>query len=149
MIRQIFKPLLFLVLMERKMTLTPVFEVWQMMVRQIVVASIAMVINQVSLAEAASTTSASLDRPPPRPLRLLPSPPPKSRRRQVIPWRGWTRRPSPPSMHNVLSRLYVFLSTKQAGTNICWMIYQDIDLKKCLSLFGWKENIQPKQHIVH
>ena len=41
------------------------FEVWEMMVRQIIIASIAMVINQVSLAEAASTTSASLDRPPP------------------------------------------------------------------------------------
>ena len=60
------------------------FEVWEMMVRQIIIASIAMVINQVSLAEAASTTSASLDRPPPRPLRLLPSPPPKSGRRQVM-----------------------------------------------------------------
>ena len=90
------------------------FEVWEMMVRQIIIASIAMVINQVSLAEAASTNSASLDRPPPRPLRLLPSPPPKSGRRQVIPWRGWTRRPSPPSMHNVLFRLYVFLPTEQA-----------------------------------
>ena len=28
------------------------------------------------------------------------------------------------------------------------MIYQDINFKICLSLFGWKENILPKQHIV-
>ena len=26
--------------------------------------------------------------------------------------------------------------------------YQDIDFKICLSLFGWKENILQKQHIV-
>ena len=37
--------------------------------------------HQAALAEAA--TRASLDRPPPRPLRLLPSPPPESGRRQV------------------------------------------------------------------
>ena len=29
------------------------------------------------------------------------------------------------------------------------MVYQDINFKICLSLFGWKENILPKQHIVH
>ena len=28
------------------------------------------------------------------------------------------------------------------------MIYQDTNFKICLSLFGWKENILPKQHIV-
>ena len=28
------------------------------------------------------------------------------------------------------------------------MIYQDINFKICLSLFNWKENILPKQHIV-
>ena len=28
------------------------------------------------------------------------------------------------------------------------MIYQDINFKICLSLFGWKENILPKEHIV-
>ena len=39
--------------------------------------------HQASLAEAATTTSASLDCPPPRPLHLLPSPPPESGRRQV------------------------------------------------------------------
>ena len=38
--------------------------------------------HQAALAEAA--TRASLDRPPPRPLRLLPSPPPKSGRRQSV-----------------------------------------------------------------
>ena len=40
--------------------------------------------HQASLAEAATTTSASLDCPPPRPLHLLPSPPPESGRRQVM-----------------------------------------------------------------
>ena len=43
---------------------------------------------------------------------------------------------------------HVFLPTEQAGTNICSMVYQDINFKICLSLFGWKENILPKQHIV-
>ena len=43
----------------------------------------------------------------------------------------------------------VFLPTEQAGTNICWMIYQDTNFKICLSLFGWKENILPKLHILH
>ena len=43
----------------------------------------------------------------------------------------------------------VFLPTEQAGTNICWMIYHDINFKICLSLFGWKENILPKQRIVY
>ena len=28
------------------------------------------------------------------------------------------------------------------------MIYQDMNFKICLSLFGWKENILPKMHIV-
>ena len=28
------------------------------------------------------------------------------------------------------------------------MVYQDTTFKICLSLFGWKENIQPKMHIV-
>ena len=28
------------------------------------------------------------------------------------------------------------------------MIYQDTNFKICLSLFDWKENILPKQHIV-
>ena len=42
----------------------------------------------------------------------------------------------------------VFLPTEQAGTNICWMIYQDKNFKICLSLFSWKENILHKQHIV-
>ena len=32
-------------------------------------------------------------------------------------------------------------NTKQAGTNICEMMYQDANIKICLSLFGWKENI--------
>ena len=31
----------------------------------------------------------------------------------------------------------VFLPTKQAGTNICWMIYQNTNCKICVSLFGW------------
>ena len=44
---------------------------------------------------------------------------------------------------------HVFLPTEQAGTNICSMVYQNINFKICLSLFGWKENILPKQHIVH
>ena len=42
----------------------------------------------------------------------------------------------------------VFLPTEQVGTNICWMIYQDINFQICLNLFGWKENILHKQHIV-
>ena len=42
----------------------------------------------------------------------------------------------------------VFLPTEQAGTNICWMIYQDTNFKICLSLFGWKEKILPNLHIV-
>ena len=43
----------------------------------------------------------------------------------------------------------IFLATEQAGTNICQMVYQDINFKICLSvsLFGWKENIVYKQHI--
>ena len=44
---------------------------------------------------------------------------------------------------------HVFLPTEQAETNICWIIYQDASFKICLSLFGWKENIVPKMHIVH
>ena len=44
---------------------------------------------------------------------------------------------------------HVFLPTEQAETNICWIIYQDENFKICLSLFGWKENILPKMHIVH
>ena len=44
---------------------------------------------------------------------------------------------------------HVFLPTEQAGTNICSMVYQDINFKICLSLFGWKENILPNVHIVH
>ena len=43
---------------------------------------------------------------------------------------------------------HVFLPTEQAGTNICSMVYQDINFKICLSLFGWKENILPNVHIV-
>ena len=43
---------------------------------------------------------------------------------------------------------HVFLLTEQAETNICKMIYQDANFKICLSLFGWKENILPKEHIV-
>ena len=43
---------------------------------------------------------------------------------------------------------HVFLPTEQAETNICWIIYQDAYFKICLSLFGWKENIVPKMHIV-
>ena len=43
---------------------------------------------------------------------------------------------------------HVFLPTEQAGTNICSMVYQDINFKICLSLFGWKENILDKMHIV-
>ena len=39
----------------------------------------------------------------------------------------------------------VFLPTEQAGTNICWIIYQDANFKICLSLFGWKENILHKR----
>ena len=95
--------------------------------------------HQAALAEAA--TRASLDRPPPRPLRLLPSPPPKSGRRQVIPWRGWTRRPSPPSMHNVLFRLYVFLPTKQAETylRIFVLIYYLINICPSVQLEGRHE----------
>ena len=42
----------------------------------------------------------------------------------------------------------VFLPTEQAKTNICWIIYQGASFKICLSLFGWKENILPKMHIV-
>ena len=44
---------------------------------------------------------------------------------------------------------HVFLPTEQAGTNICSMVYQDINFKICLSLFGWKENILDNVHIVH
>ena len=44
---------------------------------------------------------------------------------------------------------HVFLPTEQAGTNICSMVYQDINFKICLSLFGWKENILPNVHLVH
>ena len=43
---------------------------------------------------------------------------------------------------------HVFLPTEQAEKNICWIIYQDATFKICLSLFGWKENIVPKMHIV-
>ena len=43
---------------------------------------------------------------------------------------------------------HVFLPTEQAGTNICSMVYQDINFKICLSLFGWKENILDNVHIV-
>ena len=43
----------------------------------------------------------------------------------------------------------IFLATEQAGTNICQMVYQDINVKICLSvsLFDWKENKVYKQHI--
>ena len=44
---------------------------------------------------------------------------------------------------------HVLLPTEQAETNICWIIYQDANFKIYLSLFGWKENILPKVHIVH
>ena len=44
---------------------------------------------------------------------------------------------------------HVFLPTDQAETNICWIIYQDATFEICLSLFGWKENILDKMHIVH
>ena len=43
----------------------------------------------------------------------------------------------------------VFLPTEQAGTNICWMIYQEINFKICLSLFGWKENIKNTVQTAH
>ena len=43
---------------------------------------------------------------------------------------------------------HVFLPTEQAETNICWIIYQDATFEICLSLFGWKENILDKMHIV-
>ena len=43
---------------------------------------------------------------------------------------------------------HVFLPNEQVETNICWKIYQDANFKICLSLFGWKENILPKEHIV-
>ena len=43
---------------------------------------------------------------------------------------------------------HVFLPTEQVETNICCIIYQDATFKICLSLFGWKENILPKVHIV-
>ena len=38
---------------------------------------------------------------------------------------------------------------QRAGTNICQMVYQDINVKICLSvsLFDWKENKVYKQHI--
>ena len=52
-------------------------------------------------------------------------------------------------LHNVHFVKYVFLPTEQAETNICWIIYQDATFKICLSLFGWKENILDKMHIVH
>ena len=45
--------------------------------------------------------------------------------------------------------LYEFLAIEQAGTNICWMGYQDRNFKICLSLFGCEELKLPKQHIVH
>ena len=44
--------------------------------------------------------------------------------------------------------LYEFLAIEQAGTNICWMGYQDRNFKICLSLFGCEELKLPKQHIV-
>ena len=44
---------------------------------------------------------------------------------------------------------HVYLPTKQAETNICWIIYQDATFEICLSLFGWRENILPKMYIVH
>ena len=50
--------------------------------------------------------------------------------------------------HSLLEN-QVFLPTEQVWTNICWMINQDINFKICLSLFGWKETILPKEHIVH
>ena len=43
---------------------------------------------------------------------------------------------------------HVFLPTEQVETNICWIIYQDATFKICLTLFGWKENLLPKMHIV-
>ena len=45
--------------------------------------------------------------------------------------------------------LYEFLAIEQAGTNICWMGYQDTNFKICLSLFGCEELKLHKQHIVH
>ena len=43
----------------------------------------------------------------------------------------------------------VFRPTEQAETNICSMKYQNINFKIRLTLFGWKENILPIEHIVH
>ena len=43
---------------------------------------------------------------------------------------------------------HVCLLTEQTGTNLCSMVYQDIDFKICLSLVGWKVNIMYKEHIV-
>ena len=40
------------------------------------------------------------------------------------------------------------LAIEQAGTNICSMVYQDINFKICLSLFGCEVNILPNVHIV-
>ena len=45
--------------------------------------------------------------------------------------------------------LHEFLAIEQAGTNICWMGYQDTNFKICLSLFGCEELKLHKQHIVH
>ena len=55
---------------------------------------------------------------------------------------------TPPLLHNVLFGQYVFLPTEQAETylKIYVLIYHSTYI--CPSLFGWKENILPKQHIV-
>ena len=45
--------------------------------------------------------------------------------------------------------LYEFLAIEQAGTNICWMGYQDTNFKICLSLFGCEELKLHSVHIVH
>ena len=44
---------------------------------------------------------------------------------------------------------HVCLPTGQAETNICLMVYQDINFRICLSLFTWKELKLHKEHIVH
>ena len=42
----------------------------------------------------------------------------------------------------------IFLPIEQVGTNICWIKYQNKNVKVSLTLFGWKENILYNVHIV-
>ena len=52
-------------------------------------------------------------------------------------------------MHNVHFGYYVYLPTEQAETYLKSCVLINYSTYICLCLFGWKENILPKVHIVH